>query len=83
MQCPELPPLLNGTITYGLDFTPDFDSGTLATHFCDFGFRLVGPLSRVCLNTGMWSLQPPVCERKIYKYNRLCMGKQIPLWVQN
>ncbi len=64
-QCPELPPLLNGAITYGLDFTPDFDIGTLATHSCDLGFRRVGVQTRVCLLSMEWSDEPPVCERKI------------------
>ncbi len=63
-QCPPLAPILNGAITYGLDFTPDFDIGTLATHTCDLGFRRVGPLTRVCLISMTWSEEPPVCERK-------------------
>ncbi len=64
-QCPALPPLLNGAITYFPDFTPDFNSGTLATHTCDDGFRLVGPLTRLCTVSMTWSEEPPVCERKM------------------
>ena len=66
-QCPELPPLLNGAITYGpFDMTAPYDSGTLATHTCDLGFLRVGVEIRACLGTTMtWSDEAPVCERKI------------------
>ncbi len=64
-QCPPLPPLINGAITYGFDFTPDFDIGTLATHTCNPGFRRVGVLTRACQLSMDWSETPPVCERKI------------------
>ncbi len=76
-QCPELPPILNGAIRYGPDFTPDFDSGTLATHSCDLGFRRVGVQTRVCLISMTWSDEAPVCERKIHLIQTL--GKQVPL----
>ncbi len=65
-QCPELPLLLNGFIRYGpLDFTSPYDIGTLASHSCNLGFRLVGVETRVCQLTMDWSEEAPVCERKI------------------
>ncbi len=45
--------------------TAPYDSGTLATHTCDLGFRRIGVRIRVCFGTTMtWSEEPPVCERK-------------------
>ena len=67
-QCPELPPIENGSITYDPDMTPDFDIGTDATYECDPGFILVGVMVRNCTvaidGTGEWSEEPPTCERK-------------------
>ncbi len=60
-QCPELPIILNGAIMYS---HPNFDIGTLATHTCDPGFRLIGPQTRVCLLSATWSDQSPACQRK-------------------
>ncbi len=39
-QCPPLPAILNGFITYAPDNTPDYDLGTVATYACDIGFVL-------------------------------------------
>ncbi len=61
VECPGLAPIQNGTITYGPDMIPDFGVDTEATHGCDSGFRLSGSHTRVCLDTGIWSDQPPEC----------------------
>ncbi len=45
--------------------TAPYDSGTLATHTCDLGFRRVGVEIRTCLGSMTWSDEAPVCERKI------------------
>ncbi len=82
-QCPELPPILNGAIRYGPDFTPDFDFGTLATHSCDLGFRRVGVEIRVCLISMTWFDEPPVCECKIHLIYRLWESKYHYYMVQD
>ncbi len=66
MECPALASIQNGNITYGPDMIPDFDVDTVATHSCNFGFRLDGSDTRVCLFGGIWSDQPRVCQRKIH-----------------
>ncbi len=76
VRCPALSPIPNGTITYAPDITPDFDTGTVAIHGCDPGFRLSGIETRLCLRSAMWSDQPPVCQRKIYMHTLW----EIPLW---
>ncbi len=43
----------------------DYDVGTLALYSCDFGFILVGSEAQLCLGGGIWSGQPPECQRKI------------------
>ena len=68
-RCPALQPIPNGVLTYGPTFTPSsaayFDQGTLALYTCNAGFTLVGSESQLCLAGGIWSGQPPVCQRKI------------------
>ena len=66
MQCPALEPIPNGVITYGPDMMADFDVGTMATYSCDFGFLPVGSVTQLCISGGIWTDQPPVCERKIH-----------------
>ena len=64
-QCPALEPIPNGAITYTPDMMADFNVGTLALYSCDFGFILVGSESQLCIGGGIWSGQPPECQRKI------------------
>ena len=61
-QCPALAPIPNGAITYDLDTNADFDVDTVAFHSCNTGFLLFGSYTRVCLDTGRWSLLIPVCK---------------------
>ncbi len=72
MQCPLLPLIPNGGITYGPDTIADFDVGTNATHTCNDGFHLSGFDTRVCLDTGRWSGLIPVC---LGTYNSLVSEK--------
>ena len=63
-QCPILPPIPNGIITYAPDNTPDIDIGTTATYQCSPGFLLVGDMTRVCGQDGVFNGIAPACERK-------------------
>ena len=70
IECPPLPTITNGTISYSLDVTPDHDLGTEATYTCEVGFYLEGNEARVCMDDdgmdaiGVWSGQEPSCVRK-------------------
>ena len=73
-QCPELPAIVNGFITYDPDMTPDSDIGTIAVHQCNPKFMLVGVMFRNCTvgidGTGEWTEEPPTCIRKdLYSKN--------------
>ena len=50
----------NGTVLHSADTT--FKS--LALYDCDFGYSLVGPQLRSCLEDGEWSEEEPYCQRK-------------------
>ena len=69
-MCPELPPLVNGTISYTGDTIPPFDQNTTATFSCNEGFVLSSNANRVCLDDGngnaLWSGESPVCGGKLY-----------------
>ncbi len=61
-ECPELPFIPNGAITYGPDMSAPFAVDTVATHTCNEGLILgLGSEIRECLNTGTWSGLTPVC----------------------
>ncbi len=63
VECPALPFIPNGAITYGPDTIAPFDVGTVATHSCNDGFILgAGSEIRTCLNSGIWSGLIPVCR---------------------
>ncbi|KAF5305313.1 hypothetical protein FQA39_LY09278 [Lamprigera yunnana] len=53
---PEQPP--NSTM-----IAENFDVGTTVEYTCDEGHLLVGPSSRICLETGFYNEFPPVCKR--------------------
>ncbi|XP_072396415.1 uncharacterized protein [Diabrotica undecimpunctata] len=53
---PEQPP--NSTMV-----APNFNVGSTIEYTCDDGHLLVGPTSRVCLETGFYNEFPPVCKR--------------------
>ncbi len=63
MECRELPPLINGAITYAPDMMADYDVDTVATHSCNEGFVLLGFETRECLLGGIWSNLAPRCRR--------------------
>ncbi|CAG9854104.1 unnamed protein product [Phyllotreta striolata] len=53
---PEQPP--NSTM-----IAPNYNVGSTIEYTCDEGHLLVGPTSRVCLETGFYNEFPPVCKR--------------------
>ena len=46
----------NGVVT-----VTDIHKGSTAHYTCNDGYTLVGPATRECLITGMWSGYTPVC----------------------
>ena len=72
IECPPLPTITNGMISYSPDVTPDYDLGTEATYTCEAGFYLEGNEVRVCMDDdgmdaiGGWSGREPSCVRKLY-----------------
>ena len=68
--CPELPVLVNGTITIAPgNSSMTLGLGFVATYYCKTGFVLVGQTTRVCedtnggsVPTGTWSGSAPTCE---------------------
>ncbi len=63
MECTELPPIINGVITYAPDMMADYVEGTVATHSCNEGFVLLGFETRECLIGGIWSNLAARCRR--------------------
>ncbi len=82
VECPALAPIPNGDITYAPDMIAPYDVDTVAIHSCDPGFRLVGSETLVCLFGGIWSDQPPVCQRKIHFVIIIGSGKSNTIMVQ-
>ena len=67
-RCSDLPPLLNGDITYtavcGLaDSRP---INTLAFFSCDNGYIRIGVNFRVCQSNGTWDVTAPSCQREFH-----------------
>ena len=64
VECPELPFIPNGVITYDPDMIAPYDVNTVATHTCIESFVLIaGSETRVCLLGGRWSGVTCVCQR--------------------
>ena len=60
--CLQLPPIDNGAVELS-----GRTVGSSATYSCSEGFVLVGDETRVCQNTGLWSLTEPIC-RGMYRW---------------
>ena len=61
--CSDLPPLMNGVITYtdGLADSRPVDS--VSTYTCDNGYTITaGESFRVCQNDGTWDGPTPTCQ---------------------
>ncbi|XP_064386665.1 sushi, von Willebrand factor type A, EGF and pentraxin domain-containing protein 1-like [Halichondria panicea] len=93
IECPPLPTITNGMISYFPDVTPDYDLGTNATITCEAGFYLEGNEARVCMDDngmdtiGVWSGQKPSCVlapppvRPVLFQLRLTNINNCPDWV--
>ena len=55
--CEEPAPVENGHI-----MGSEFWEGKQITYKCNKGYQLRGPLTRVCKETGNWTMEKPVCE---------------------
>ena len=69
IECPALPEIANGVISYSPDVTPDYSLNTVSTYSCNFGYVLRGDRERrTCVDAGDGSArfngQEPTCERK-------------------
>ena len=65
-QCPALPLIADGSITYTGDstLTADYDVGTMATFSCDSGHYRTSTSSRFCVEetgTAFWNGTSPIC----------------------
>ncbi len=60
--CFDLPPLMNGVITYTAGPADSRPINTIATFTCDNGYTLTGGSFRQCLNDGTWSATAPTCQ---------------------
>ncbi len=76
IECSPLPAIANGSITYAIDNTPNYDLGTVATYDCKAGFVLDLSLGksemRTCVDDdgldaiGVFNEQAPTCVRKFW-----------------
>ncbi len=70
IECPALPEIDNGVISYSPDVTPDYSLSTVATYSCNLDFVLTGGNeTRTCVDVGdgsggRFDGQEPTCERK-------------------
>ncbi len=60
--CSDLPPLMNGGITYTDGLVDSRPINTIATFTCVNGYTLIGGSFRVCQNDGTWSGTAPTCQ---------------------
>ena len=65
--CFDLPPLMNGVITYTDGLVDSRPINTIATYTCVNGYTVtVGGSFRVCQNDGTWSGTAPTCQGKFH-----------------
>ncbi len=60
--CFDLPPLMNGDITYTAGLADSRPVMTTAFFTCDNGYTLTGGSFRACQNDGTWSGSTPTCQ---------------------
>ncbi len=63
-NCPDLPSLTNGMITYSAGSPGNRPVGSTATHSCGNGYTLDGEAVRTCVSGRTWSGSILVCQRK-------------------
>ncbi len=61
-NCFDLPPLMNGDITYNGGLADSRPVNTIATFTCDNGYTLTGGGFRACQNDGAWDRTTPTCQ---------------------
>ncbi len=76
IECSPLPAITNGSITYAIDNTPNYELGTVATYACEAGFvldlSLGGSKMRTCVHDmdndaeGVFDRLAPTCVRKFW-----------------
>ena len=59
ITCPHLDDLSYGGVNVS-DYYPD----SRVHYYCNKGYKLVGDAYRVCLYSGYWNKEAPVCKRK-------------------
>ena len=64
IECPNLPNPGNGRVFQAIGSNVP---GTVATYFCDAGYRLSRNDIRTCGSTGVWSGVAPSCRSKALK----------------
>ena len=72
------PGIPNNGVTTGTSTT----FGSVVTHACDVGFKLVGEnsLTCICLESGNWSAPLPVCEGKFCTVSDMhCIYRSVPM----
>ncbi|XP_064386213.1 sushi, von Willebrand factor type A, EGF and pentraxin domain-containing protein 1-like [Halichondria panicea] len=60
--CSDIPPLMNGDITYNGGLVDSRPVDTIATYTCDNGYTATGGIFRFCQNDGTWSATAPTCQ---------------------
>ena len=63
--CFDLPPLMNGVITYTDGLADSRPINAIATYTCDNGYTLTGGSVRACQNDGTWSGSALTCQCKL------------------
>ncbi len=64
--CFDLPPLMNGGITYTGGLADSRPVNTIATYTCDNGYTLTGGSFRACQNFRTWSGTAPTCQGEFH-----------------
>ena len=65
--CSDLPPLMNGDITYNGGGSADSRTiNTIAFFTCDNGYTLTGGSFRQCQNDGTWDGTTPTCQSEFH-----------------
>ncbi len=72
--CSDLPPLMNGGISYEAGLTDSRPINSIATFICVTGYTLTGGSStRTCESDGRWSGLAPTCQRKCMEWTLHCL----------
>ncbi len=72
--CFDLPPLMNGVITYNAGPADCRPLNTIATFTCDNGYTRTGEIFRVCQNDGTWNGSAPTCQGEFCYCSIVCVS---------